>query len=113
MMPSRNDNHAKVFPERHSCQRPKADTHMFDEERAKTTAMPFHPTCLEVVKRALLQRLGSVDIRSLTDWFELTAPIWKPAIKRHPAMERGAAQECRHVRGNEFLASNPCYIPAL
>ena len=124
-MPSRDYGRPLVFPARHLCGEPCADTNIWDEQRAAETAMPFHPACLEVFRRASLHRRlrlggstaaaaddGAVE-SSLADWFALAAPRWACGFDRHPAVQRASTQEWTHAPGDEFLAANPCFVPAL
>jgi hypothetical protein len=113
-MPSRDDSAPKVRPARHGCLYPPADNCLWDEDRAADCAMPFHPTCFEVYKRCCLRRFGHVDIEALMDWFRLEADYRQfHAFPRDPAVGRGSEQSWNHIGGDEFLAANPCFVPAL
>ena len=110
-MPSRDIGDPKLEPQRHGCPYADADPYLWDEVRAPETAMPFHPTCLEVFKRASLRRLGRVDVRGLLDWWGITGHSGN--FDRHPAARRAGEQWWNHRAGGEFLAANPCFVPEL
>ncbi|KAM0717416.1 hypothetical protein Q7P37_007268 [Cladosporium fusiforme] len=71
--------------------------------------MPFHPYCLEAYKRVSQLRRQKIDMLGLARWFDAEAS----AFPRHPAVRRGADQWWEHWGGDEFLAANPIYVPAL
>jgi hypothetical protein len=112
---SRDEPYTDVFPPRHECRLPHGDNVFWSQEEAAVTAMPFHPTCLEVYKRASLFRFGKIDIKALVDWYRLEADLthFSRDFPRHEAVKRGNEQWWRHIRGDEWLAANPCFVPAL
>ncbi len=113
-MPSRDYDRPKAFPVRHGCSSPIADTCFWSEETANQTAMPFHPTCLEVFKRASLQELGLIDIPALTDWYRLEGTYDQfYSFPRSTAVKAGRSQMWEHHKGDQFLAANPCFVPGL
>ncbi|KAL9563836.1 hypothetical protein ACKAV7_012008 [Fusarium commune] len=114
-MPSREfGSTLTVFPARHGESRPWADNCVWVEEASESYAMPFHPTCLEIFKRASLHRYRIVDIDCLMRWWELEATFDKfNEFPRHHAVKRGQQQWWEHIKGDEFLAANPCFVPGL
>ncbi|KAM6506229.1 hypothetical protein FSOLCH5_014417 [Fusarium solani] len=113
-MPSRDMDYPEVFPVRHDCDSPHADNCIWTIEDAEVYAMPFHPTCLEVFKRASLHRYGVVDIECLTQWWAHEANYEDfHAFPRHPDVENGQQQSWNHSPGDEYLAANPCFVPGL
>ncbi|KAF4971326.1 hypothetical protein FZEAL_9876 [Fusarium zealandicum] len=114
VMASRDGSHSPVFPERHGCREPYAENYIWVPETADEYAMPFHPTCLEVFKRASLFRYGLVDLECLTQWWALeTRSNNFDSFPRHDAVKAGRVQWWEHNRGDEFLAANPCFVPGL
>ncbi|KAM5354731.1 hypothetical protein ACJ41O_001378 [Fusarium nematophilum] len=109
-MGRKNDRHLPpVYPRRHDTSRPQGVNCLRNPGSAATAAMPFHPSCLEVFKRASLRRLGRVDIKALTDWYQYEATISDFFnFPRHPAVLRGREPSWRHCHGDEWLAANPC-----
>ncbi|KAH6876571.1 hypothetical protein B0T10DRAFT_497762 [Thelonectria olida] len=111
-MPSRDIACPVVFPTRHNCEEPSAENSMWNPEDADDYAMPFHPTCLEVFKRASLFRYGVVDIDCLAQWWGLEATYDEfQGFPRDDAISR--EQWWHHIRGDEWLAANPCLVPGL
>ena len=113
-MPSRDMDSPRVQPPRHGCERPHAENYMWDEDRFEDYAMPFHPYCFEVYKRASLLRHSTIDVDSLTSWWTKEAKS-SSFDKRHFSEDVG---NCRdqwwvHRKGTEYLAANPLYIPKL
>lgn len=102
-------------PQRHNRKSPLAKNCFYHEEDIPYTCMPFHPTCLEVYKRASLHRFGKVDIKGLTDWYRLEATYddFFTDFPRHAAVRRGLSQWWKHVPGDEWLVANPCFVPDL
>ncbi|RGP76878.1 hypothetical protein FLONG3_4961 [Fusarium longipes] len=111
-MPSRDVDWPTVFPGRHGISQPRADNIIWDENEMGEYAMPFHPTCLEIFKRASLKHSGVVDIQGLTQWWRLENDYDDfHAFPRHEAVKKAQEQWWSHVLGDEFLAANPCFIP--
>ncbi|KAH8662381.1 hypothetical protein BX600DRAFT_319071 [Xylariales sp. PMI_506] len=111
-MPSRDDRSPKVFPHRHGYDMVKAENVMWEPSRLEQYAMPFHPTCLEVFKRASLYRSGRVDMKGLTGWWAQEANYQSfYSFPRDPAVNR--EQWFRHKLGDDFVAANPCFIRPL
>lgn len=104
-----------VFPPRHGCRAPEAENCLWWPGQAGAAAMPFHPYCLEVYKRASLLRWGAVDIQALMAWFRLDGnPLhFMEQFPRHEAVHRGRQKQWRHIAGDEWLAANPCFVPDL
>jgi len=111
-MPSRDIDCPTVFPPRYGEDRPWAENCMWQEDEREQYAMPFHPGCLEVWKRASLKLTDKMDVEVLANWWTLNASYDKfHGFPRDPAVKRGEAQEWNHNIGDEFLAANPCFIP--
>ncbi|ETS74354.1 hypothetical protein PFICI_14220 [Pestalotiopsis fici W106-1] len=104
--PSRDMNWPTVFPSRHDCSSPKADNIFYITEEAEEYSMPFHPTCLEVFKRASMLRNGAVDYEGLINWWIIEGGDGYYSFPRDPAVNHD--QWFEHVAGNEFLVANPC-----
>lgn len=76
--------------------------------------MPFHPTCFEVFKRLSKLHFGQIDVNGLMDWRNIFfEPPGRGNFPRDPAVYRGLDQEWIHNEGDEFLAANPVFVPAL
>ncbi|KAJ9654315.1 hypothetical protein H2198_006613 [Neophaeococcomyces mojaviensis] len=111
-MPSRDTDSPYCYPVRHGENRPWAENCIWDTDKRGKYAMPFHPTCLEVWKRACLRRIERVDIAMLASWWTLNASYEKfHSFPRDAAVKRGEEQWWQHNIGDEFLAANPCFIP--
>jgi len=78
------------------------------------TVMPFHPTCFEIYQRLSRLHFGQVDVNGLMNWRNIfnQPPTWS-YIPRDPAVDRGKDQEWCHNEGDESLAANPVFVPAL
>ncbi|KAI0167625.1 hypothetical protein BJ166DRAFT_520332 [Pestalotiopsis sp. NC0098] len=105
--PSRDMSWPQMFPPRHDCSETKADNTFYVDEWSEEYAMPFHPTCLEVFKRASVRRSGSVDYEGLINWWIIEAGHRFHGFPRDPAVT--TEQWFLHVSGNEFVAANPCF----
>lgn len=110
------------FPERHGLGSCIAANFFTSPDYAHLTGMPFHPTCLEVYKRASMLRFGHVDMEALYHWYCLEADFETFAsFPRDEAVRRGTAwdhdpsipQQWNHCRGDEALVANPVFVPAL
>lgn len=76
--------------------------------------MPFHPTCFDIYKLLSKARFGRVEINSLMEWLKIfKQPPGYGRFARDPAVERGEDQWWNHNQGDEFLAANPIFVPAL
>ncbi|CAH0031818.1 unnamed protein product [Clonostachys rhizophaga] len=93
-----------------------------NSEDAEKAAMPFHPTCLEVFRRVSAYYQADIDNQSLMDWYRLGARDQRlyHEFPRHPSVgkaqrywQNGRDQLWLHLPGSEFLAANPCFVPAL
>lgn len=101
-----------VFPARHGTEEANAANRVYNPEDAKTYSMPFHPTCLEIFKRATLDRYGEVDVDCLVQWWCLEGRYDEfRTFPRDPAVEKH--QQWDHNPGDEWLAANPCLVPGL
>ncbi|CAG9993127.1 unnamed protein product [Clonostachys byssicola] len=114
-VPSLDDQLPAAYPPRHNAGRPLAANFLVHEEVTPRLAISFHPTCLEIFKRACLHRYGEVQIQALTDWVSLEATInvMLHEFPRDEAVRKGSSQYWDHWPGDEFLAANPCFIPTL
>ena len=79
--------------------------------------MPFHPACLEVYRRVSQFRFGSFNVNDLCKWRLLEGSCRfkiEPKFYSDPALRRARCgeQHC-HLPGDEWLAANPLYVPAL
>ena len=80
-------------------------------EEDKRFAIPFHPTCLEVFKRASLKRHGAYDLNSLGRlWLAHNTHATKLRVPKGEAFKRGTGQWWEHVPGDEWLVANPCFL---
>ncbi|SPJ86895.1 uncharacterized protein FTOL_11920 [Fusarium torulosum] len=113
-MPSRDMSYPQVFPKRHGEMYPAAENCMWENERTEEYAMPFHPTCFEIFKRASIHRYGAVDIECIMKWWELE-PSYEDfhSFPRHPDVKMAQEQWWQHNQGDEYLAANPCFVPGL
>lgn len=84
-------------------------------------AMPFHPTCFEVFKRASLHRYGKVDVGGLMGWYRVEA-TWHftdkifphdEAVKRAFQGKGKGSGSWKHLKGDEWIAANPLFVPGL
>ncbi|KAI1842601.1 hypothetical protein JX266_011214 [Neoarthrinium moseri] len=106
------DFKSEVFPRRHDVSSPNGQNVIGTLEDGQDYAMPFHPACLEVFKRASLYRYGQIDIEGLADWWFLEATQQSfYDFPRHSAVQKG--KHWHHTDGDEFLAANPCFITQL
>jgi hypothetical protein len=98
----------KVVPTRHGA-----------SEIAERNAMPFHPTCLDILQRVWRVHMsGPLDASLLMRWCAIEIPepnIWAipPGIEYHPDVRRSYGDRWDHIRGLEYLAANPLFIPRL
>jgi hypothetical protein len=109
-MPSTDMNIPSFFPPRHGIIEQNADNYIWDTEPGET-AMPFHPTCLEIFKRASIFRDQVMDLDGLEHiWFlqgttrEFGESTW---------WDHATDKSWAHRAGDEYLAANPCLIPSL
>ncbi|KAK5133062.1 hypothetical protein LTR08_008267 [Meristemomyces frigidus] len=114
-MPSRDMDYPTVYPARHGCEDPQAENDVWEAQGAEEYAMPFHPSCLEVYKRACRLRTGGVDIEGLTGWWMLDAAGYDlfHRFDRDPDVGRCEDQFWQHHAGTEYLAANPLFVPTL
>jgi hypothetical protein len=77
--------------------------------------MPFHPACLEIYKRVAHLRFGFFNVNGLCQWRFLkdSEPPYQHISHSDPAVRRGLDQLWNHHTGDEWLAANPLFIPAL
>lgn len=112
-MPSRDSSSPHVQPPRHGCDQPHAENAMWDDDQFEEYAMPFHPGCFEVYKRASMLKNGSIDVKGLTNWWTKDAKTQNSLRSSHPDVGECQAQWWDHHKGTEYLAANPLYVPKL
>ncbi|KPM43224.1 hypothetical protein AK830_g3373 [Neonectria ditissima] len=113
-MPSRDMDSPTVFPARHHCADPRAETYIWDLSDLDEYALPFHPTCLEVFKRASLRRSGKVDYAALQGWWQIDGIEDNyDEFPRDEAVDEAREQWWQHNFESEWLAANSCYVPGL
>lgn len=113
-MPSRDSSWLCVRPARHGCGDPHADNIIWQEDEAEDYAMPFHPPCFEVFKRASQLLRGNVDVVGLTSWYSLESAYDKfYAFPRDPNVKACHGQEWEHSKETAYLVANPLYIPKM
>ncbi|XWW94162.1 hypothetical protein V2A60_002104 [Cordyceps javanica] len=79
-------------------------------------AMPFHPACFEIFKRASLKRLNTIDVEGLVGWYQVESTYhFTDKVFPHDEAVRRATKDkvWDHVPGDEWIAANPCFVPAL
>lgn len=115
-MPGRGGGHgAATYPDRHHHGLTSdMDNMWWDVGTRDETAIPFHPTCLEVFKRASLKRYGRFDIHALGNWWRECAD-WRymHEFPRAKDVKAGEDEWWQHYVGSEYLATNPCFLPSL
>lgn len=113
-MRDKEDELLLVFPPRHGCSEPDVGNYLQPGWSLSSLAMAFHPTCLEVLKRASMHHYGVVDIKGLTGWFRLEANHDTfYSFPRHPDIQEGWHERWFHQHGAGYLAANPCFVPEL
>jgi hypothetical protein len=114
LMSSRDTGYSTYFPSRHGAEDSfVVDNYLFSGSEDELS-MPFHPTCLEIFKRASLWRYGAVDVDALTGWWRQEWH-WEPfhSFPRHENLSHAREQWWQHYGGDEFFAANPCFVPEL
>jgi hypothetical protein len=113
-MPSRDYGRPQFTPPRHGCDEASAENCIWDETEAYDYALPFHPFCLEVFKRAQVLSYGAADVSALTSWWSLEADYQDfHAFPRDPNVSRCAEQDWSHHNGTAYLVANPLFVPRL
>lgn len=112
-MSSMDQDSSIVYPARHGYDMPSTFNSFSAWQGDWGRAMPFHPTCLEVFKRASLNRKGVIDTDGLTSWYRLDEDRGFRQIVRDAAVKRGLDRWWCHHPGDEYLVANPCSIPKL
>jgi hypothetical protein len=103
-----SDRPPKVVPARHGAR-----------EIVERDAMPFHPTCFDIMQRVWRVQIGGpLDVYTLARWcsVEVREPnIWAipPGMKYHPDVRKSYGDKWDHIRGLEYLAANPLFITRL
>ncbi|KAH7323221.1 hypothetical protein B0I35DRAFT_500067 [Stachybotrys elegans] len=112
-MPSRDMSCPTYFPVRHGVEEHTADNLVYEQDDQES-AIPFHPACLEIFKRASLFRNRVVDLDGLEHWW-FNLGLDKPwsFLGQDQAVRRSSTQWWVHHIGLEFLAANPCFVPGL
>lgn len=111
LVPKRKD----FFPSRHGTKSAVVTNAVWEAEHAKVSAMPFHPACLEVYKRASLKRSGEVDILGLVNWYRLEATrnLFLNKFPRAREVVNARKESWEHHAGDQWLGANPCFVPDL
>lgn len=112
-MPSRDENFPTVTPARHDCEEPHAENYIFNEDEAYDYALPFHPSCFEIFKRATTRAYGRVDVNTLTSWWYLDSMDNFDRFPRDSNVSASNQQWWSHENGTAYLVANPLYIPSL
>lgn len=110
-MQSRDSGGLKATPVRHGLEAEfYPDDQLFGPENE--VPMPFHPACLEVYRRVSQLRFGNFNVNGLWQWRLIEGDA---IFISHgdPAVRRGMEQEWCHTPGDEWLAANPLFVPAL
>lgn len=113
---SRDWGWLNVHPARRDRQEVHAEEYLWahDPDAVNEYAMAFHPTCLEVFKRASILRAGSWSAERLDAWWRDQDDRGRGHdIPRHPAVQAGSHQSWHHGQDDAWLAANPLFIPAL
>lgn len=113
-MPSRDCDDPEVVPPRHGWERPNAENIRWIPRADDSVryAMPFHPSCFEIYKRAAIQRHGRFDVNLLGRWWKLKNPDFHH-FPRSEAVKNGYRQWWRHNLGDEYLAADPLWPSGL
>lgn len=114
-VPLMGEKKTDCFPTRHEFKGGCETNFLTGEAKANHHMIPFHPACLEVYKRACLKRFGKMDMFSLVNWYRLeaTKAHFVDNFPRTPEVENARQARWQHIAGDEWLAANPCFIPAL
>jgi hypothetical protein len=114
-MPSRDSSSPIVRPPRHGCPQPHAENFQWNIEETEEYALPFHPSCFEVYKRASLVAKGVVDVAGLTSWWTEEGKEYSDYAKQpcDPNVKKCNGQEWQHLRGTSYLVANPLFVPKL
>jgi len=75
--------------------------------------MPFHPTCFNIFKRLSKQHFGKIDVHGLMVWRSSAFADGRRSFSSDPNVEKAREQWWAHHAGDEYLAANPLYVPAL
>ncbi|OGM49447.1 hypothetical protein ABOM_001703 [Aspergillus bombycis] len=77
-------------------------------------AVSFHPWCFGVYMKLSRLRLGHVEIDDLVDYFDnLNCYPRQYYDEPDPAIQKADKETWVHVKGDEWLAANPFYVPRL
>ncbi|KAF2751065.1 hypothetical protein M011DRAFT_491695 [Sporormia fimetaria CBS 119925] len=113
-MPSRDYGNPEMTPPRHGCDAADAEYVMWDENAIYEYAMPFHPACLEVYKRATLRPHGKVNVNSLSSFWSLEAHYnLFYHFPRDPNLRHCMEQWWCHRNGTEYLVANLLFMSKL
>jgi hypothetical protein len=103
-----SDRPPKVVPARHGA-----------AEIVDRNAMPFHPACLDILQRVWQASMRCpLDVYLLMRWCSIEVPepnirAIPPGMKYHPDVRKSYGEKWNHIRGLEYLAANPLFIPGL
>ncbi|KAE8358214.1 hypothetical protein BDV27DRAFT_169650 [Aspergillus caelatus] len=77
-------------------------------------AVPFHPWCFGMYMKLSKLRLGRVEINHLVDYFD-NIESYPRQYRDEPdlAVKKAAGESWVHLKGDEWLAANPFYVPKL
>ncbi|EGX90037.1 hypothetical protein CCM_06457 [Cordyceps militaris CM01] len=110
-------NAVTIFaPMRHTQEQFKVYNWVSSASDRRLAAVPFHPACFEVFKRASIKRCNTVDVEGLVGWYRVESTYhYTDKIFPHEDAVRRATREqvWDHVAGDEWIAANPCFVPAL
>lgn len=105
----------RVYPPRHDYELPQAYNQClpYGGEDGEPSSMPFHPTCLEIFKRASLDRYGVIDLHGLGSWYRVGDGLEWYDFPRDEAVDSARDGCWLHNPGDEYLVANPCSITEL
>lgn len=115
-MPSRDCDDPQVFPQRHGCDRPNAENVCWSRptDDSEQYAMPFHPSCFEIYRRAAIERHGHFNVDLLGSWYQLKSRYSEfHSFPRSEAVKKGERQWWQHNPGDEYLAADPLWPSGL
>jgi hypothetical protein len=85
-----------------------------DFSQVALEGMPFHTTCLDIYMRQSRLRFGTVDVRGLMEWFIMDGDYnIVNKFPHHEDIRRCSDLWWLHLRGTEYLAANPVFVPRL
>lgn len=117
-MPSRDMDDPRVFPQRHGRHSINAENVCWGPDMNNDDpryAMPFHPACFEIYKRAAIGKYGVFNVDLLGSWWRLKSRYdeFHHTFPRSEAVREGMEQSWKHTPGHEYLAADPLFLPGL